>query len=117
MSLYAVLGVDRDATFSEIRKAYRKQALLNHPDKNPNDAAAESRFLKVTLAYEVLSDVDKRSRYDDGEGDDSLLFEGRDLDSASDLFNEHFGQGLLRQWRPGVSVSGIRIADGKQRMN
>ena len=114
MSPYAVLGVDRDATFSEIRKAYRKQALLNHPDKNPDDAAAESRFLKVTLAYEVLSDVDKRSRYDDGEGDDSLLFEGRDLDSASDLFNEHFGQGLLRQWRPGVSVSGIRIADGKQ---
>ena len=60
MSLYAVLGVDRDATFSEIRKAYRKQALLNHPDKNPNDAAAESRFLKVTLAYEVLSNVEKR---------------------------------------------------------
>jgi hypothetical protein len=114
MSLYAVLGVDRDATFSEIRKAYRKQALLNHPDKNPNDAAAESRFLKVTLAYEVLSHVEKRSRYDDGEGDDSLIFEGRDLDSASDLFNEHFGQGMLRQWRPGVSVSGIRIVDGKQ---
>ena len=114
MSLYAVLGVDRDSTVSEIRKAYRKQALLNHPDKNLGDAAAESRFLKVTLAYDVLSDVDKRSRYDDGEGDDCLLFEGRNFDSASNLFNEHFGQGLMRQWRPGVSVSGIRIVDGKQ---
>ena len=114
MSLYAVLGVDRDSTVSAIRKAYRKQALLNHPDKNPGDAAAESRFLKVTLAYDVLSDADKRSRYDEGEGDDSLLFEGRDFDSASNLFNEHFGQGLMRQWRAGVSVSGIRIANGKQ---
>lgn len=114
MSLYAVLGVDRDSTVSEIRKAYRKQALLNHPDKNLGDAAAESRFLKVTLAYDVLSDVDRRSRYDDGEGDDCLLFEGRGFDSASNLFNEHFGQGLMRQWRPGVSVSGIRVVGGKQ---
>ena len=50
-----------------------------------------------------------------GEGDDSHLFEGRDLDSAADLFNAHFGQGLMRQWKPGMSVSGIRVVGpGKQ---
>ena len=114
MTLYDFLGVDRDASMAEIKKAYRKQALLNHPDKNPGDADAERRFLQVTMAFEVLSDVDRRERYDGGEGDDSAISEGRDFDSASDLFNAHFGQGLMRQWRPGTSVSGIRIVDGKQ---
>jgi curved DNA-binding protein CbpA len=115
MTLYDVLGVARDASTAEIKKAYRKQALLNHPDKNPGDADAEQRFLKLTLAFEVLSDDERRTRYDDGEGDESLLFEGRDFDSASDLFNAHFGQGLMRQWRSGMSASGILIDDdGKQ---
>ena len=114
MTLYDVLGVGRDASSAEIKKAYRRQALLTHPDKHPGDADAEQRFLRVTLAFEVLSDVERRARYDDGEGDESLLFEGRDFDSASDLFNAHFGQGLMRQWRSGMSVSGILIDDGKQ---
>ena len=114
MTLYDVLGVEQSASASDIRKAYRKQALLNHPDKNPGDADAKRKFLQITLAFEILSDSEKRARYDDGEGDDSHLFEGRDLDSAADLFNAHFGQGLMRQWKPGMSVSGIRVVDGKQ---
>ena len=114
MSLYEVLGVERDASAAELKKAYRKQALLNHPDKNLGDADAEARFLKVTLAYDVLSDEAKRSRYDRGEGDDSDIFEGRDFGSATDLFNAHFGQVLMQQWRPGVTVSGILLADGKR---
>ena len=117
MTLYDVLHVSRDATTADIKKAYRKQALLNHPDKNPGDAdAARQRFLKVTLAFEVLTDAERRARYDEGEGDEDLLFEGRNFDGAADLFNAHFGQGLMRQWRSGMSVSGIMIDEGKQRM-
>ena len=67
-SLYEVLGVERDATASEIRKAYRKQALLSHPDKNPGDPAAEALFHKVAISYAILGDADKRARYDRGEG-------------------------------------------------
>lgn len=114
MTLYEELGVHRDASASEIRRAYRKKALLSHPDKNPGDADAAHKFLRVTLAFEVLSNAEKRARYDNGEGDDAHVFDGRDFDSACDVFNEHFGQGLMRQWRPGVSVSGILIANGKR---
>lgn len=114
MSLYDVLGVECDASEAEIKKAYRKHALLNHPDKNLGDMDAQSRFLRVTLAYDVLRDKTKRARYDEGEGGDSHIFEGRDFDSASDLFDAHFGQGLMRQWRPGMTVSGILISDGRR---
>ena len=95
MSLYEVLGVKRDASAAELRKAYRKLAMLNHPDKNLGDADAASRFLRVTLAYEVLSDASKRAKYDEGEGDDSRIFEGRDFAGASDLFDAHFGHGFI----------------------
>ena len=67
MSLYEVLGVPQDASPAEIRKAYRKQALLNHPDKNPDDADAERRFVKIAEAYEVLGDETRRARYDRGD--------------------------------------------------
>jgi len=113
-SLYSVLGVGRYASTAELRKAYRKQALLNHPDKNIGDADAQRRFLRVTSAYDVLSDKTKRARYDAGEGDDTHIFEGRDFSSASDLFDAHFAEGLMRQWRAGTTVSGILIMDGKR---
>ena len=63
-NLYEVLGVAEDASDAEIRKAYRKIAVKNHPDKNPGDAAAEERFKEATQAYEVLSDETKRQQYD-----------------------------------------------------
>ena len=62
---YEVLGVDRDATPEEIKKAYRKLARELHPDVNPSEDAAE-RFKSVTHAYDVLSDPDQRERYDLG---------------------------------------------------
>lgn len=61
---YEVLGVSKSATESELKKAYRKLALQYHPDKNPDDKAAEDKFKEAAEAYEILSDADKRARYD-----------------------------------------------------
>ena len=61
---YQVLGVDKKATAEEIKKAYRKLAVKWHPDKNPNNKAAEEKFKKISEAYAVLSDSKKRQQYD-----------------------------------------------------
>ena len=63
---YAVLGVDRKASADDIKKAYRKLARRYHPDRNPDDTAAEERFKEVQAAYDILSDPDKRKQYDRG---------------------------------------------------
>ena len=68
---YEVLGVKRDASADEIRKAYRKLAKEFHPDLNPGKPAAEARFKAVTAAYDILSDTEKRARYDRGEIDET----------------------------------------------
>jgi DnaJ-class molecular chaperone len=68
--LYSQLGVKRDAGEAEIKKAYRKLAKELHPDKNKDNPKASERFSKVTQAYDILTDKDKRARYDRGELDD-----------------------------------------------
>jgi DnaJ-class molecular chaperone len=68
---YEILGVKRDASADEIRKAYRKLAKEFHPDLNPGKPAAEARFKAVTAANDILSDPEKRARYDRGEIDET----------------------------------------------
>ena len=61
---YEILGISKGATAAEIKKAYRKKAIEFHPDKNPDDKTAEAKFKEAAEAYEILSDADKKSRYD-----------------------------------------------------
>jgi molecular chaperone DnaJ len=95
---YEVLGVGRNATPEELKKAYRKLAHQHHPDKNPDNAEAEARFKEASEAYAVLSDAEKRAQYDRfghaafGAGGASPF--GADFDPFSafgDLFGEFFG--------------------------
>src|SRR5690242_16195737 len=68
--LYSTLGVKRGADEAEIKKAYRKLAKELHPDRNKDNPAATEKFGKVTSAYDILTDKDKRARYDRGEIDE-----------------------------------------------
>jgi len=87
---YDVLGVSKTATPTEIKKAYRKLAMKYHPDKNPGNKEAEEKFKQIAQAYEVLSDEEKRKKYDTF-GKDGL--NGHHFASAQDIFSSFFGGG------------------------
>ena len=102
---YEVLGVQKGAQDAEIKKAYRKLAKENHPDLHPGDKEAEARFKEINEAYEVLSDSDKRARYDQfgfagvdpnyGAGGFGGGFEGSfDFGDLGDIFGSFFGGGF-----------------------
>lgn len=104
---YEVLGVNRDASDDELKKAYRKLAMKYHPDRNPDDKTAEEKFKEAKEAYEVLSDGNKRAAYDryghagvdpsmGGGGGGGQGFEGFG-DAFSDIFGDIFGGGGGRQ--------------------
>ena len=101
---YEVLGVDKNASPDEIKKAYRKLAMKYHPDQNPGDKTAEEKFKEVGEAYEVLSDADKKSRYDQfgfagvdpnygaGQGFEGGF--GGGFGGFGDIFSDLFGGGF-----------------------
>ncbi|MEI7787171.1 MAG: molecular chaperone DnaJ [Chlorobiaceae bacterium] len=103
---YEVLGVSRTATKDEIKKAYRKLALQFHPDKNPDNKDAEEHFKEVNEAYEVLSNDDKRRRYDQfghagvgssaASGGGGQYGGGADLNDIFSAFNDMFSGGKTR---------------------
>lgn len=97
---YEVLGVAKDADVAEIKRAYRAGALKHHPDRNPGDPQAEARFKEAAEAYEVLSDPDKRGRYDRFghaglQGVGMHDFSSAGVDDISSMFADIFGGDLF----------------------
>lgn len=111
---YEVLGVKKDADPDSIKKAYRKLAMQFHPDKNPGDHAAEEKFKEAASAYEVLSDPEKRSKYDrfghsafqGGRGGPQFTDVEDIFSSFGDIFEDFFGMSSGRQ--KGGSKTGPR---------
>jgi len=124
MDLYGILGVDRQSTAAEIKRAYRRLARKFHPDINPGDQASAVHFRRVVEAYETLVDPDRRRRYDafgfeafELVGETRVEFEGFDFSRAaegaqastfSEIFSEVFRQGTASEPRsePGADLYG-----------
>ncbi|WP_088345511.1 MULTISPECIES: J domain-containing protein [Rhodomicrobium] len=120
--LYQILNVKRAATHDEIRGAYRKLAKEFHPDRNPGNAAAEEKFKRVSAAFDILGDPDKRRRYDNGEidasGRESSGYYGdngggqryRPSDNFGDfgdIFGDFFGRGGTGTASGGFNMRGM----------
>ena len=99
---YEVLGVDKSASANDIKKAYRRLAMQYHPDKNPGNKEAEEKFKEAAEAYSVLSDADKKARYDqyghagmDGAGGfGGFGGQGMDINDIFSMFGDIFGGGF-----------------------
>ena len=121
---YEVLGVEKSASAEEIKKAYRKSAMKYHPDRNPGDKEAEEKFKELGEAYEVLSDADKRARYDQfgfagvdpnygggGAGGYGGGFGGfGDFGDLGDIFGSFFGGGGSRTSTRNAPRQGENVA-------
>lgn len=122
---YEVLGVSRDATADDLKKAYRKLAVKYHPDKNPDDKSAEEKFKEVSEAYDVLSDEQKRAAYDryghaafaGGMGGPGAGGGGGGFHDPFDIFREVFGGGggVFETFFGGGGGGGQRRRGGAQR--
>ncbi|MEI8295875.1 MAG: molecular chaperone DnaJ [Alphaproteobacteria bacterium] len=119
---YEVLGVARNATAEEMKKVYRKLAMQYHPDRNPNDKAAEKKFKEVSEAYDVLRDEQKRAAYDrfghdafvagaasGGGGGGYYTHPGTGGGGFSDIFDEMFGEFMSGRQTAETSLRGADI--------
>ena len=103
---YKILGVERNASADEIKKAYKKVAINYHPDRNPGNKEAEEKFKQAAEAYDVLRDADKRARYDqfgaEGVNGDAGFGgfggQGMDLNDIFRQFGDIFGGGGFGNW-------------------
>tara|TARA_R110001592_G_scaffold81626_1_gene242241 strand:- start:3935 stop:5059 length:1125 start_codon:yes stop_codon:yes gene_type:complete len=99
---YEILGISKSASAAEIKKAYRKMAIKYHPDKNPDDATAETKFKEAAEAYEILSDNNKKARYDQyghqafegGHGGSGFGGGGMNMEDIFSQFGDIFGGGF-----------------------
>src|SRR6202050_2052895 len=114
---YESLSVERTATDGDIKAAFRKQAMVCHPDRNPGDQNAEHRFKEINEAYEVLKDPDKRAAYDrfghaafeHGMGGGAAAGFGAEFATTfSDIFDDLFGMGGGRRGRGSRRERGAR---------
>jgi molecular chaperone DnaJ len=111
---YKILGVGKNASDEEIKKAYRKLARQYHPDRNAGDKKAEERFKEISQAHDVLSDPDKRKAYDRGTGPFGFGTGGGGFDpgafsgSFSDILSNLFGSGGAAQRGPGGRQGDVR---------
>jgi molecular chaperone DnaJ len=117
---YEVLGVSKSADASELKKAYRKLAVQYHPDRNPDDKSAEDKFKEAAEAYEVLTDPDKKARYDryghagvDGQGGGFSGGGGMTMDDIFSQFGDVFGDSGFGSFFGGGGGGGS--ASGRQR--
>jgi molecular chaperone DnaJ len=115
---YEVLGVERVATDSDLKGAYRKLAMKLHPDKNPGDSECEHRFKEINEAYEVLKDGDKRAAYDrfghaafEQGGGGGHGFGADFATTFADIFDDFFGMGGAGGRRGGRGSGRERGAD------
>ena len=111
---YEILGVTKNSTPDEIKKAYRKVAMQFHPDRNPGDHTAEEKFKEAAEAYEILSDPDKRGQYDrfghnafsQGRGGGGFSAQGMNMEDIFSQFGDIFGDDMFGSFFSGGSRSG-----------
>jgi len=116
---YEVLGVSKTAAADEIKKAYRKVAMQYHPDRNPGDKSAEEKFKEAAEAYEILSDADKRAKYDrfghqafaPGMGGGGFNSGNMNMDDIFSQFGDIFGEGMFGNMFGGAG--GARTGRGR----
>lgn len=116
---YEVLGVGRSATAEEIKKAYRQMAIKHHPDKNPGDKAAEEKFKEAASAYEILSDPEKKAKYDrfghnapGGFGPGGGGHGGMNMEDIFSQFGDVFGEAFGGAFGGGFGRGGQRVVKG-----